>query len=72
MLTDKQLNKILLKNRLSRDDLYLLEHHIEYIGNLQDEYGEELPEDVFFNLSNDLEKIIEKLGSNLDNIRKKP
>lgn len=61
MLTHEQLNVILLKETLTFDDLYLLNHHVMSIGNLQDEYGEEMPQDVVYTLSSDLEKIISKL-----------
>jgi hypothetical protein len=61
VLSDEQLNIILKKDFLEFSDIYMLEDHIAYIGNLQDEYGDNLDYDVAMNLKNDLHKIIDKL-----------
>lgn len=65
MLNHDELNVILTRENLTRDDLYLLEHHIRSIIDLQDEYLDGLPSDVFKTLQSDLNKIIGKLRDNM-------
>lgn len=66
MLSNEQLKIIMDKEEIDVSDLILLDEHIAYIGGIQDEYGDTLDEDVFYNLQNDLELIIAKLNTYLE------
>ncbi len=60
MLNNEQLNIILTKQELNDVDIILLQDHVDYIGNIKEEY-EEIPSDVFNNLQEDLRLIILRL-----------
>ena len=70
MLDHKQLEVILSKKKLTEVNLILLYDHIDYIGEIQDTYGENLPVDVFTTLSNDLKSIIDFLEAIKENNNK--
>ena len=65
MLSNEQLD-VVLNGNLTKEHLYLLEHHIMYISDLKDEYNDKLPIDVAVNLNADLNRIIERLQVYLD------
>lgn len=69
MLDHRQLSKIINKDKLDKVDLILIEDHLDYIGNIKDEYGMDLPIDVDSTLMDDLEKIIERLSIEYNNLR---
>lgn len=60
MLSNEQLD-VILNGKLTKENLYLLEHHIMYISDLKDEYDDKLPIDVAVNLNADLDRIIKRL-----------
>lgn len=60
MLTDKELTKILNKEVWEPEDIYLIHHHIEEIGKMQEQYGNRLPHDVAITTNIDIEKIAKR------------
>lgn len=62
MLTTDQLSIILNRDKLTLEDLLLLEDHLLSIAKLEQEYTE-LPEDIINNLNNDVELILQLLRS---------
>lgn len=69
MLTDKEINSIIKKERLDKNDIYLITHHIEEIKKMNQDYPEGVPADVYNNTQNDLKKIIKRLQEERDLIK---
>jgi len=66
VLTHEQLAVIINKEELKMADVMLLHHHLHAIGELQDQYGEEMPMDVDMTLASDCEMIIDRLVQHLN------
>jgi hypothetical protein len=60
MLTTEQLGIILDKDKLTLEDLLLLEDHLLSIARLEQDY-DYLPVDIIENLNNDVESILDLL-----------
>lgn len=67
MLTEEQLTKILNKEVWEPEDIYLIHHHIEEVGKMQEEYGSSLPYDVVMTTNIDMEKIARRCEQYLSN-----
>jgi UDP-3-O-acyl-N-acetylglucosamine deacetylase len=65
VLTHEQLAVILNKEELKIGDVMLLHYHLDAIGDLQEQYGENMPMDVDMTLASDCELIIERLKRHL-------
>ena len=61
MLEHDELQYLVNKEQLSLIDIELIGGHIEYIGDLKEEYMDNLPPDVFNALQSDLRAIIARL-----------
>lgn len=61
MLTDKEIDAIINKERLTKADVYLINHHIDSIKKMNEEYPDGVPSDVFDSTQRDLKKIIDRL-----------
>ena len=61
MLSTEHLKEILKENPVSQKSLLLLDAHIDYISSIQEEFEDQIPNDVCLSLFNDLELIAEYL-----------
>jgi hypothetical protein len=61
MLTDKEIDIIIKKERLTKADVYLINHHIDSIKKMNEDYPNGVPSDVFDSTQRDLKKIIDRL-----------
>lgn len=61
MLTDQEIDAIIKKERLTKNDVYLINHHIDCIKKMNEEYPQGIPHDVFNSTQRDLKKIVNRL-----------
>lgn len=71
MLEHVELQAILSKQDLDVDDIERLNRYVFYIADLQKQFDDTMPEDVFMALYKDLNDIIERIQVEYKKLKKK-
>lgn len=71
MLEHVELQAILGKQDLNVDDIERLNRYVFYIADLQKQFDDTMPEDVFMALYKDLNDIIERIQVEYKKLKKK-
>jgi hypothetical protein len=71
MLEHVELQAILSKQDLDVDDIERLNRYVFYIADLQKQFDDTMPEDVFMVLYKDLNDIIERIQVEYKKLKKK-